>query len=384
MLGVDNSVAQPHHLWRHRARAGPRADRPLEGVSHDSALPRFDLPPARLRLRPQGASDRRRDAAFARLARTRTAALADLRTWRGRRAARAATGRPVRRRRTCLASAALGAPAELTARLARAPSRLPIPASLARPSGGPLRPALPRLSPRPTARLYRAARQGADMDHFLYRDGELRAEDVPSRDIAAAVGTPVYCLFLRHPAPALAAVRRRRSRASPTWSASPSRRNSNLAVLKLLGDQGAGMDVVSEGEYRRAHAAGVPGERIVFSGVGKTRAEMRAALKGGIRQFNVESEPEMRALSEVADGARRDRADRASASTRTWMPEPTPRSPPARARTSSASPSPAPAQVYAEAARAARPAGRRHRRPYRQPAHRPRALRGGLSRRSPT
>jgi diaminopimelate decarboxylase len=75
---------------------------------------------------------------------------------------------------------------------------------------------------------------------------------------------------------------------------------SNIAVLKLLGDLGAGMDVVSGGEYRRAKAAGVPGDRIVFSGVGKTREEMRLALEGGIRQFNLESEPEMRALSEVA------------------------------------------------------------------------------------
>lgn len=76
--------------------------------------------------------------------------------------------------------------------------------------------------------------------------------------------------------------------------------NSNLAVLKLLGDLGAGMDVVSIGEYLRARAAGVPGERIVFSGVGKTRDEMRMALEGGIRQFNVESEPELEALSQVA------------------------------------------------------------------------------------
>ncbi|MGB8815578.1 MAG: diaminopimelate decarboxylase, partial [Paracoccaceae bacterium] len=75
---------------------------------------------------------------------------------------------------------------------------------------------------------------------------------------------------------------------------------SNLAVLKLLGDLGAGMDVVSGGEYLRARAAGIPGNRIVFSGVGKTAAEMRLALAGGIRQFNVESEPELRALSAVA------------------------------------------------------------------------------------
>ena len=67
-----------------------------------------------------------------------------------------------------------------------------------------------------------------------------------------------------------------------------------------MGDLGAGVDVVSEGEYRRARAAGIPPERIVFSGVGKTRAEMRTALEGGLRQVNVESEPEMAALNEVA------------------------------------------------------------------------------------
>lgn len=75
---------------------------------------------------------------------------------------------------------------------------------------------------------------------------------------------------------------------------------SNQAVIKVLGDAGAGMDVVSIGEYLRAKAAGVPGERIVFSGVGKTEDEMRTALKGGIRQFNVESEPEMVVLDQVA------------------------------------------------------------------------------------
>ncbi|MGB7319841.1 MAG: diaminopimelate decarboxylase, partial [Albidovulum sp.] len=76
--------------------------------------------------------------------------------------------------------------------------------------------------------------------------------------------------------------------------------NSNLAVIRTLAALGAGMDVVSIGEYLKAKAAGVPGDRIVFSGVGKTRAEMRAALEGGIRQFNVESEPELTALNEVA------------------------------------------------------------------------------------
>jgi diaminopimelate decarboxylase len=137
------------------------------------------------------------------------------------------------------------------------------------------------------------------MDHFLYRNGILHAEDVPLPDIVAAVGTPVYVysaatltrhyrLFVEALAPL------------PHLVCYAVKANGNLAVLKLLGDLGAGMDVVSEGEYRRARAAGVPGERIVFSGVGKTRGEMRVALAGGIRQFNVESEPELRALSEVA------------------------------------------------------------------------------------
>ena len=139
------------------------------------------------------------------------------------------------------------------------------------------------------------------MDHFLYRGGELFAEDVALRDIAAAVGTPVYvysaATLLRHYGlfhEALAGM--------PHLVCFAMKSLSNVAVLKLLGDAGAGMDVVSGGEYARARAAGVPGARIVFSGVGKTRAEMAAALAGGIRQFNVESEPEMEALSEVAVG----------------------------------------------------------------------------------
>ncbi|NBD30633.1 MAG: diaminopimelate decarboxylase [Alphaproteobacteria bacterium] len=137
------------------------------------------------------------------------------------------------------------------------------------------------------------------MDHFLYRDGALHAEDVPISEIAAAVGTPFYvyssATLLRHFRlfdEALAGTDHLVCYAMKALS--------NLAVVKLLGEAGAGMDVVSGGEYRRARAAGLPGERIVFSGVGKTREEMRLALEGGIRQFNVESEPEMRALSEVA------------------------------------------------------------------------------------
>ena len=137
------------------------------------------------------------------------------------------------------------------------------------------------------------------MDHFLYRNGQLFAEDVPVAEITAAVGTPVYiystATLLRHFGlfdQALAGM--------PHLVCFAMKSLSNVAVLRVLGQAGAGIDVVSVGEYMRAKAAVVPGERIVFSGVAKTREEMRIALEGGIRQFNVESEPEMEALSEVA------------------------------------------------------------------------------------
>lgn len=137
------------------------------------------------------------------------------------------------------------------------------------------------------------------MDHFQYRDGILHAEDVAIPQIASSVGTPFYCYsaatFTRHYNLFHEALDGLDHLVCYAMKA-----NSNMAVLKLLGDLGAGMDVVSGGEYMRAKAAGVPGERIVFSGVGKTREEMKLALEGGIRQFNVESEPEMRVLNEVA------------------------------------------------------------------------------------
>lgn len=138
------------------------------------------------------------------------------------------------------------------------------------------------------------------MDHFLYRNGQLHAEDVNLATIADSVGTPFYCYsaatLTRH-----YTLFREALDPLPNLICYAVKSNSNLAVLKLLGDLGAGMDVVSIGEYLRARAAGVPGARIVFSGVGKTRDEMRAALEGGIRQFNVESDPEMEALSQVAE-----------------------------------------------------------------------------------
>ncbi len=137
------------------------------------------------------------------------------------------------------------------------------------------------------------------MDHFLYKNGVLHAEDVAIPDIVAAVGAPFYvystATLTRHFQLIDDALDGLDHIVCYAMKAA-----SNQAILKTLAQLGAGMDVVSGGEYARARAAGVPGDRIVFSGVGKTRDEMRMALSGGIRQFNVESEPEMVVLSELA------------------------------------------------------------------------------------
>ena len=137
------------------------------------------------------------------------------------------------------------------------------------------------------------------MDHFLYQNGILHAEDVPLPEIVAAVGTPFYvystATLERHYRLFDEALEGLDHLVCFAMKA-----NSNQAVLTLMANLGAGVDVVSGGEYRRAIAAGFPGERIVFSGVGKTAEEMELALTGGIRQFNVESEPEMLRLSKVA------------------------------------------------------------------------------------
>ena len=137
------------------------------------------------------------------------------------------------------------------------------------------------------------------MDHFLYRDGLLHAEDVAIQDIAAQVGTPFYvystATLIRHFKLFDEALDGLDHLVCFAMKAA-----SNQAILKTLGNLGAGMDVVSGGEYLRARAAGVPRERIVFSGVGKTRSEMHQALQGGVRQFNIESEPELHLLNEVA------------------------------------------------------------------------------------
>jgi len=136
-------------------------------------------------------------------------------------------------------------------------------------------------------------------EFFPYRGGELHAEDVPIEQIAAAVGTPFYL----YSAAGLASLYHRFADAF-----APARplvcyaikANSNLAVLRLFAGLGAGADVVSEGELRRALAAGIPPQRIIFSGVGKTREELEAALAAGILQLNIESIPELHRLSEVA------------------------------------------------------------------------------------
>ncbi|WP_342658090.1 diaminopimelate decarboxylase [Sphingomonas sp. NY01] len=138
------------------------------------------------------------------------------------------------------------------------------------------------------------------MDHFHYRDGEMFAEDVAIAQIAAEVGTPVYVYsastFRRH-----ARVFREGLSALPrVHLAYAIKANPNVAVLRVLADEGYGADVVSVGEMRRALAAGMKPQDIVFSGVGKTRAELAAALEAGIGQFNLELEEEGVVLAALA------------------------------------------------------------------------------------
>ena len=137
------------------------------------------------------------------------------------------------------------------------------------------------------------------MRHFHYQNGVLHAEDVDIARLADEVGTPFYCYsratLTRHYNVFAKAFEGMDAHVFYAMKA-----NSNQAVIKTLARLGSGMDVVSEGEIRRALAAGVAPEKIIFAGVGKTRAEMAFALDRGIFGFNVESEPELHALSEVA------------------------------------------------------------------------------------
>jgi len=135
--------------------------------------------------------------------------------------------------------------------------------------------------------------------HFQYRGDRLFAEDVDLTALADTVGTPFYvysaATLRRH-----IRVMREAFAGMDTLVAYAMKANSNQAVLTLMAREGAGADVVSGGELERAIAAGIPSRKIVFSGVGKTFAEMRRALELGIHCFNLESEPELERLSDVA------------------------------------------------------------------------------------
>ena len=139
----------------------------------------------------------------------------------------------------------------------------------------------------------------AGTNAFRYRNGELAAEDVGLERIAGQVGTPFYCY-------ASAEIEARyRAFAAALGGLSATicyavKANGNIAVISTLARLGAGADVVSAGELRRALVAGVPAGRIVFSGVGKTANEMAAALAAPVMQINVESAPELEALGAVA------------------------------------------------------------------------------------
>jgi diaminopimelate decarboxylase len=141
------------------------------------------------------------------------------------------------------------------------------------------------------------------MNHFEFKGGELHCEDVALSAIAQAVSTPVYvystATLRRHLTVFQGAFRAHPALGEPLIAYAV-KANSNVSVLKTLAEVGAGADTVSEGEIRRALAAGIPPARIVFSGVGKQRGEIEFALKAGIAEINVESEPEMRLVAQVA------------------------------------------------------------------------------------
>jgi len=134
---------------------------------------------------------------------------------------------------------------------------------------------------------------------FAYKKGEMHAEGVALKTIAAQVGTPFYC----YSAGALRAALQEFNRGMKGMNASvcyAMKANSSLAVIKLFADMGAGADIVSEGEMKRALAAGVPPRRIIYSGVGKKATELMAALQAGVGQINVESVAELETLNAVA------------------------------------------------------------------------------------
>src|SRR3979411_3443483 len=137
------------------------------------------------------------------------------------------------------------------------------------------------------------------MNHFDYRNGVLHAEAVNLAELAAAVGTPFYCY-------STATLERHYRVFSEAFAGEKvmvcyaMKANSNQSVLRTLGKLGAGAAVVSGGELKRALAAGIPPEKILFSGIGKTEAELRAALNADLLCINIESEPELELLSRLA------------------------------------------------------------------------------------
>jgi diaminopimelate decarboxylase len=143
------------------------------------------------------------------------------------------------------------------------------------------------------------------MDHFQLKNGELYCEDVPLAEIAAAVGTPVYVYSTATMCRHVAALRHALEPLPDPLIAYAVKANPNSAVIATIAKAGLGADVVSGGEYLRAQAAGVPADKIVFSGVGKTEEEMARALEGGLYQFNLESLGEAETLSAVASAAGR-------------------------------------------------------------------------------
>ncbi|HEY4834526.1 MAG TPA: alanine racemase, partial [Bradyrhizobium sp.] len=137
------------------------------------------------------------------------------------------------------------------------------------------------------------------MNHFDYRNGVLHAEAVDLIELAKAVGTPFYCYSTatleRHYRVFTEAFAGEKTLVCYAMKA-----NSNQSVLRTLAKLGAGADVVSGGELKRALAAGIPPEKILFSGVGKSEPELRAALNADILCINIESEPELELLSRLA------------------------------------------------------------------------------------
>ncbi len=138
------------------------------------------------------------------------------------------------------------------------------------------------------------------MVDFEHRNGALHCEDVPLAAIAEAVGTPVYVYSTAAMLQNLREFRDALAEVTDPLIAYAVKANPNAAVLRVLADAGAGADIVSGGEYRRARDAGVPPDKIVFAGVGKAEAEMALALAGGLYQFNVESLAEAEMLSALA------------------------------------------------------------------------------------